>query len=167
MTSSHPLPREVREFLTAVSRPERVTIYTDGSFELVHVPLISALTQSSAEKIAMYGRGATGIYVPPTDDRPALALQLITPPGRATDAYYQELLGTALGSLMVQDMAVQAFSDCQSAIRRFRHASNPLGAAVGHLQYGPLLHGIRRLMLTHGVGHHLQWTKAHPERIKP
>jgi hypothetical protein len=68
---------------------------------------------------------------------------------------------------MVQDMAVQAFSDCQSAIRRFRHASNSVGAAVGHLQYGPLLHEIRRLMLMHVAGHQLQWTKAHPERIKP
>ena len=30
-----------------------------------------------------------------------------------------------------------------------------------------LVHGIRRLMLMHGAGHQLQWTKADPERIKP
>jgi hypothetical protein len=83
LTSPHPFPREVCEFLTTASRPGRVTIYMDGSFELVQVLLIYALTQTSVEKIARYGRGATGIYVPPTADCPALALQLITPPGRA------------------------------------------------------------------------------------
>ena len=56
----------------------------------------------------------------------------MTPLGRATDAYYQELLGTAMGALMVQHTTVNAYSDCQAAIRRFRHASNPLGASIGH-----------------------------------
>jgi hypothetical protein len=85
------------------------------------------------------------------------------------DAYYQELLGTAIGALMVQHMPVQAFSDCQATIRRFRHASNPLGSLIGQLmlQCGPLLHGIRHLMLRDTVSHDLQWTRSHLERIKP
>jgi hypothetical protein len=103
----------------------------------------------------------------PSASHPAIALQLTTPLGRATDAYYQELLGTAMGALMVQHTPVNAYSDCQAAIRRFRHASNPLGASIGHLQYGPLLHGIRQLMLPSELELSLQWTKSHPERFKP
>ncbi len=81
----------------------------------------------------MEGR-ATGIYI-----YIALPLQLTTPTGRATDAYYQELLGTAMGALMVQHNAIHAYSDCQAAIRRFRHASNTLGSSIGQLQNGPSL----------------------------
>ncbi len=102
-------------------------IYTDGSFELVRVQLLAALKLSRTDQTAQYGRGATGIYIQPTGGHPALALQLTTPTGRATDAYYQELLGTAMGALMVQHNTICAYSDCQAAIRRFRHASNSLG----------------------------------------
>ena len=162
-----PLPQGVVDFIAALTAKGQVTVYTDGSFELVRVPLLSALTLSKTDQTAHYGRGATGIYVPPSASHPAIALQLTTPLGRATDAYYQELLGTAMGALMVQHTPINAYSDCQAAIRRFRHASNPLGASIGHLQYGPLLHGIRQLMLPSEMGHALQWTKAHPERFKP
>jgi hypothetical protein len=71
-----------------------------------------------------------------------------------------------MGALMVQDMDIQAFSDCQAAITRFRHASNPLGSSVEQLQYGPLILRIRGLM-QNSTGHELQWTKSHAERIKP
>ncbi len=60
--------------------------------------MLHALTLSRSDQVAQYGRGATGIYLPPTEGRSALALQLTTPIGRATDAYYQELLGTAMGA---------------------------------------------------------------------
>jgi hypothetical protein len=162
-----PLPQGVVDFITALADMGQVTVYTDGSFELVRVPLLSALTLSKTDQTTHYGRGATGIYVPSSARHPAIALQLTTPLGRATDAYYKELLGTAMGALMVQHTPVNAYSDCQAAIRRFRHASNPLGASIGHLQYGPLLHGIRQLMLPSELGHALQWTKSHPERFKP
>jgi hypothetical protein len=94
------LPQGVTDFLQAVRTKEQVTIFTDGSFELVKVPLLSALTLSRSDQITQFGRGATGIYIPPSEGHPALALQLTTPTGRATDAYYQELLGTAMGALM-------------------------------------------------------------------
>ncbi len=75
-----------------------------------------------------------GCYLPSTDGPPALALlQLSTPPGRATDAYYQKLMGMAIRALMFQHMPVQIFSDCLSAIKRFRLASNPLGFSIGQL----------------------------------
>ena len=153
--------------MEAAANPDHVTVYTDGSFDLVRVPLLASLTMSRTDLTAQYGRGATGIYVPPSQGRPALALQLTTPVRQATDAYYQELLGTAMGALLVQNTPTHAYSDCQAAIRRFRHASNPLGSSIGQLQYGPLLQGIRKLMLHTTTGHELQWTKSHPERIKP
>jgi hypothetical protein len=68
---------------------------------------------------------------------------------------------------MVQQNTIRAYSDCQAAIRRFRHASNPLGSSIGQLQNGPLLNGIRKMMLHNTMGHELQWTKSHPERTKP
>ncbi len=60
---------------------------------------------------------------------------------------------------MIQHTSVSAYSDCQAAIRRFRHASNSLGASIGHLQYA--------MMVPSELGHTLQWTKSHPERLKP
>ncbi len=99
-------------------------MYTDGSFELVRVPMLAALFLSSrTDQTDQYERGATGIYIPPTGSHSALALQLTTPIGRAMDAYYQELLGTTLGALMVQQNTISAYLDCQAATRRFRHAS--------------------------------------------
>ena len=55
-------------------------------------------------------------------------------------------------------------NDCQSAIKRFRHAANPLGSAVGHRQYGQVLGAIRALITKYA--HSVTWTKAHPERTK-
>ncbi len=109
-------------------------------------PLLDALTVTRVVQTTCYGRGTTGIYSPPQNSRHALTLQLTTPPGRETDAFYQELLGIALGSPLVQHVPVQAFSNYQAAIRWFCHASNPMGSSIGHLQYGLLLLGIRNLM---------------------
>jgi hypothetical protein len=68
---------------------------------------------------------------------------------------------------MVQHNTIRVYSDCQAAIRRFRHASNPLGSSIGQLQNDPLLNGIRHIMLHNTMGHEMQWTKSHPERSKP
>jgi hypothetical protein len=72
----------------------------------VQVRLLAALILSKTDQTAQYGRGAAGIYVPPTAGHPELALQLTAPLGRATDAYYQEILGTAMGALMLQSMPI-------------------------------------------------------------
>jgi hypothetical protein len=91
-----------------------------------------------------------------------MALKLLTPPGRFTDPFYHELLGIAIGAWMTSDDPNSARSDCTSAIRRFRQASNP----TGHLlRYEPILQGIRARFLY--LSHSLEWTKSHPERKKP
>jgi hypothetical protein len=72
-----------------------------------------------------------------------------------------------MGPLMVQQHTIRAYSDCQAAIRRFRHASNLLGSSIGQLQNGPLLEGIRHLLLRNTREHAMQWTMSHPERMKP
>ncbi len=148
----------VTDFLQAVTNKGQVTIYTDESFKLVRVPLLGALTLSKTDQTAQYERRVTGIYIPPSAGHPALALQLTTPMRRATDAYYQKLLGTAMGALMVQHNTIHAYSDCQAAIRCFRHASNPLGSSIGQLKNIPLLNGIRKLMLHNTMEHEMQWT---------
>ncbi len=121
--------------MEAAANPAQVTVYMNRSVDLVRVFHLASLTLSRTDQTAQYGRGATGIYVPPSQGRPALALQLTTPMGRVTDAYYQKLLGTAMEALLVQNTPTHAYSDCQAAIRRFRHASNPLGSSIGQLQF--------------------------------
>ena len=69
-----PLPRGVLDFIEALHTKGQVTVYTDGSFELVRVPLLSALTLSKTDLTAQFGRGATGVYVPPSAGHPAMAL---------------------------------------------------------------------------------------------
>ena len=90
---------------------------------------------------------------------------MYTPRGEASDAFYQELLGIAIGALLARTNEVTAYSDCQAAIRRSRQAVNPLGAAVGQLQYGQLLLAIRAIRARQR--HTITWVKAHPERSKP
>jgi hypothetical protein len=80
--------------------------------------------------------------VPPLGGSPSLALLIRTPKHLATDAYYQELLGTSVSVLLSQATPTLAFSDCSSAIKRTHHALDTLGPAVGHLQHGTLLLGI-------------------------
>ncbi len=75
------LPQGVLDFLAAMTTTDTTVIYTDGSFDLVHVPLLDALTAPRTVQTTRYGRGATGIYSPPQDRPPALALQPTTPQG--------------------------------------------------------------------------------------
>jgi hypothetical protein len=110
------LPQGVTDFLQAVTSKGPITIYTELSFELIRKPLLAALSLSRTNQTAQYGRGATGIYIPLSAGHPALALQLTTQTGRATDAYYQELLGTAMGALMVQHHAIHAYSGCHPSL---------------------------------------------------
>jgi hypothetical protein len=158
------LPQGVVDFIQALTNKGQVTVYTDSFIKFMRVPLLAALTLSKTDQTAQYGRGATSIYVPPSTGHPAIELQLTTPLGRATNAYYQELLGKAMGALMVQHAPICAYSDCQAAIHRFRHASNPLGASIGHLQYGPLVYGIRQLMVPSGM--HCNMDKITPVTLQ-
>jgi hypothetical protein len=70
-------------------------------------------------------------------------------------------------ALMIQHNTIRAYSDCQAAIRRFRHASNPLESSISQLQNGPLLNSIRKLMLHNTMVHEMQRTKYHLEHFKP
>jgi hypothetical protein len=60
-----------------------------------------------------------------------------------------------------------AYFDCSSAITRATQALSPIGTAVGHLQHGSLLLGIRQLSCKHMQPASLMWTESHPERRKP
>jgi hypothetical protein len=54
----------------------------------------------TATKIsARFTKAATGIYLPPSDGAPAVALIIRTQQGDTTGAYYQELLGIAVATL--------------------------------------------------------------------
>jgi hypothetical protein len=83
-----------------------------------------------------------------------------------TDAYYQELLGTTISMLLSRHTPLQAFSDCSSAIRRTQQALYPLGPAVGHLQHGDLLLGVRAIATQTCYPTTLKWTPSQPERSK-
>ncbi len=91
-------------------------------------------------------------------------MQLTTPRGEASDAFYQELLGIAIRAILVRTNEVTSYSDCKSAIRRFWHATNHLGAAIGHHTYGQLRLSIQGIWARQS--HTLTWVKAHPERTK-
>ena len=106
------------------------------------------------------------MYLPAVNDAEALALIIHTLARAATDAYYQELLGTSVSVLLSTHTSVLAFSDCSSAIRRTLQALYPLGPAVGHLQHGNLLLGIRAQASIARHATTLAWTPSHPERTK-
>lgn len=53
-------PQGVKEFIEAAANSDQVTVYTDGSFELVRVPLLESLTLSRTDQTAQYGRGRQG-----------------------------------------------------------------------------------------------------------
>lgn len=50
--------------------------------------------------------------------------------------------------LLVQATLIAAYSDCSSAIKRTHQAQNVLGPAIGHLQHGSLLLGMRHIEST-------------------
>lgn len=158
------MPPAMTSFLLDISRLGPIQMYSDGSFDISQAPLGESLLSSRRELTVQHGRASTGIYIPATPQHPAHAFQLVTPHGQGSDAFYQELLGIAVGALLARTNEVTAYSDCQSAIKRFRQATNHLGAAVGQLQYGQLLLAIRAIQATQSQT--ITWVKAHPERTK-
>jgi hypothetical protein len=65
----------------------------------ITAPLIDALSLSSTALTHTFGKAATAVYLPAVHDE-ALALIISTPARAATDAYYQELLGTSMSALL-------------------------------------------------------------------
>ncbi len=112
-------------------------VYTDGSFSIT-APLLDVLYLTCAELTTRFARATKGIYVPVSSGAPPVALFIRTPPGSATDAYYQELLGISVAMLMSTYTPLYAYSDCSSAISRATQALFLLGTAIGHLQHGSL-----------------------------
>jgi hypothetical protein len=159
-----PMPPALEAFRQAVAALGTVDLYSDGSFAIYNPLLLSQLAQSRISQTRDYGVVATGIYIHPKRSLPPMALNFVAPPGRPPDPFYHELLGIAVGAWLTSGDTL-ARSDCTSAIRRFRQASNPTDAATGHLQYGPMLQGVRAR--SPHLFHFLEWTKAHPERKKP
>jgi hypothetical protein len=127
--------------VTTTTRP----VYTDGSFSIIHAPLLASLTQPQAMLTSGYSTAATGVYLPQSNGSPPLALFIRTPAVSATDAYYQELLGTSISMLFAQVTPIAAYSDCSSAIKRTCQAMDIMGPAIRHLQHGSLLLGIRHI----------------------
>jgi hypothetical protein len=121
---------------------------------------------SESRKKSNYAAAATGIYLPPSDGAPALALTIQTQQGDTTGAYYQELLGIVVATLMSTVTPLEIFSDCSSAIRRANQAASSLGPAVGHLQHGTLLQGICFTAPQHIGDSRITWVASHPERRK-
>lgn len=138
------LPQTLLDFfaLAVTSRPRR--IYRDGSFTIC-AQLLDVLSMSNSVLTYAHGKAATGVYLPPSQGAEALALIVRTPSRTVTDAYYQELLGTTISMLLSQHTPLLAFLDCSSAIRRTQQALYTLGPAVGYLQHGALLQGLRLL----------------------
>jgi hypothetical protein len=124
------------------------------------------LTRPPAELTADHAVAATGVYLPPTNGLPAVALKISTPDGSASDAYYQDLLGIAVSILTSRTTSLTAYSDCSSAITRAYQSLSLMGPAVGHLQHGSLLLGIRALTSLSSLPVMLTWTPSHPERKK-
>jgi hypothetical protein len=109
-----------------------------------------------------YSLAATGVYLPQHEGSPPLALLIHTPAACATDAYWSAIL-----MQLAQATPFATYSDCLSAIKRTHQAQNFLGPAVGHLQHGSLLLGIRHIAFTTRRPLFLSWTTSHPERTKP
>ena len=159
------LPLAVVDFMTQAASVQTRPIYSDGSFA-VTAPLIDTLSLSSTALAHSFGKAATAVYLPATDDQDAIALVIRTHASNSTDAYYQELLGTSVTTLLSTCTPLLAFSDCSSAIRRTQQALYALGPAIGHLQHGSLLLGIRALASKFRHPSTLAWVPSHPERTK-
>lgn len=156
-----PLTALICKAATATTRP----VYTDGSF-LINAPLLAYLTLPPSMLTRGYSVAATGVHLPRHEESPPLALLVRTPAECATDAYYQELLGTAISIQLAKAAPITAYSDCSSAITRTQQAQNILGPAIGHLQHGSLLLGIRHTATTLWKPLSLTWTASHPKRTK-
>jgi hypothetical protein len=72
-----------------------------SSSKIPMAPLIHTLFLSLTALTQTYVKAATtAVYLPAVHDADALALIIRTPARAATDAYYQELLGTSLSILL-------------------------------------------------------------------
>jgi hypothetical protein len=150
-------PPALSHFIAAASSTIPRPIYSDGFF-MVDSPLLDMLTRSSAELTAGHAVVATGVYLPPVNGLPAVALKISNPVGSASDAYYQELLGIAVSILTSRTTSLIAYADCSSAITRAHQSRSLLGPAVGHLQHGSLFLGIRALTSLSSLPVMLTWT---------
>ncbi len=56
------------------------------------------------------------------------------------NAFFQDLLGIVIGANVMQQTGFVAYSDCTSAIRRFRQATNPIGMSTEQLQFSNTAH---------------------------
>jgi hypothetical protein len=110
-SSGVPLPTALVSFMSAANSVTPQQVYTDGFFAL-HAPLMAMLARSTLELAAKHSVAATGVYLPPIQGKPAVALRISTAPEDATDAYYQELLGISILALLARTMPIHAFSDC-------------------------------------------------------
>lgn len=124
------------------------------------------LTQPTADLTAKYAVEATGVYLPPANGLPAIALRITIPFCSASDAYYQELLGISVSVLASRTLPLTAFSDCSSEITRAHQSLSLLGPAVGHLQHGSLFLGIQAISSLSPLPLTLTWTASHPEQKK-
>lgn len=127
---------------------------------------MAVLTPSTTEQATNYAVAATRVYVPLSQGLPALALRIIAPTGNAPDAYYQELFGISVAVLASRTTPLNALLDCPSAITQDHQSLFLLESAVGHLQHGPLLLGVRPLSSSTLIPLALTWTPSHTERKK-
>lgn len=125
-----PLPDQLAKFLASATSPSTRSLFTDGSFTL-DAPLLDMLSLTATELSTSFAKAATGIYLPSSDGAPAVALLIRTQRGDTTGAYYQELLGLAIATLVSTATPLKIYSDCSSAIRRATQAASLLGTAVG------------------------------------
>jgi hypothetical protein len=92
------IPLALSRFLAAAHTTVPRSIYMDGSFA-VDALLLATLIHSPTDLIANYGVAATGVYLPPAQGLPAVALRISTPPGSSSNAYFQELLEISISVL--------------------------------------------------------------------
>jgi hypothetical protein len=110
------LPYALSSFIAAAVATETRKCYSDGSFA-IEASLLDTLTLSSTVLTRKNAVAATGIYLPPTANSAALALLIRTLCDMATDAYYQELLGVSVTTLLSLNTSLEAYSDCSSQSR--------------------------------------------------
>ena len=120
------LPVALTDFITQSTTHFLRPVYTDGSFSTM-APLLDLLSLTPEELTARFARATTGVYLPACLGAPPVALLIRTPPGSATNAYYQELLGISVAMLLSTYTPVHAYSDCSSAIGRATQALTPIG----------------------------------------
>jgi hypothetical protein len=94
-----------------------VLYYCETSF-YSNKNVIKSMKSIQAGFIANSAAAATGIYLPPYLGSESFALLVRTPRANATDAYYQELLGISVTTMLSLKKTVSAYSDCSSAIQR-------------------------------------------------